>query len=147
MADRIAEWMAESLRLADQATEGPWTWSAAAHGDPTGGPTHHAVRARDGVVAETDYDIHGALDAEFIAETRTRFPQAVAALNTVASICGEHFDWQMRRAEKFGRSAPDCSCEVCRTMLAVKNVLGSAEFAHRQQTSSNDAGPLGDNDE
>lgn len=86
MTDRITRWLDESQRLADQATAGPWAWSAAAHGDPTGGPTYHAVRARGGVVAETDYELHGALDAEFIAESRTRFPQAVAALREVSEL-------------------------------------------------------------
>lgn len=124
MTDRIMGWLDESQHLAAQATEGPWTWSAAAHGDPTGGPTHHAVRARDGVVAETGYDIHGALDAALIAEARTRFPQAVAALREVAGICEEHFNLQVQRARRFGREAPDCSCEPCRVMLAITDALG-----------------------
>ena len=83
MSDRIREWLDESQQLADKATAGPWTWGAAAHGDPTGGPTHHAVKASCGVVAETEYDIDAGLDAKFIAESRTRLPQAVAALRAV----------------------------------------------------------------
>lgn len=105
MSEGITEWLGESQRLADKATAGPWTWGAAAHGDPTGGPTHHAVKASVGVVAETEYDIHAALDAEFIAESRTRFPQAVAALREVLDVLDR---WAPPDPHDSDEGCPDC---------------------------------------
>lgn len=97
MTDPIIDRLDQIKGRADKATEGPWGWSAAAHGNPAGGPTHHAVKASGGVVAETDYDIHGALDAEFIAHARTDVQRMEAALRAVLD---EH-----RRAEQYQRLA------------------------------------------
>ena len=87
MTDPIIARLDQITSRADEATPGPWAWSAAAHGDPSGGPTHRAIKSRKGVVAETDYDIHGALDAEFIAAARTDVPALVDALIRVLDKC------------------------------------------------------------
>lgn len=120
MSDRITRWLDESQQLADKATEGPWAWSAAAHGLPTDGPTHHAVRARGGVVAETDYDIHGALDAEFIAESRTRLPQAVAALRAVLDVLDR---WAPPDPHESDEGCPDCEL-LHHAQQAIADALG-----------------------
>ncbi len=126
MTDRIMEWLDESQQLADDADYG--LWEAYGRGG-YGRPRVQSVKSLSsgGIVAHTgcgNDDERAGLDARFIAESRTRFPQAVAALREVVGICEEHFNWQVQIARQFGREAPDCSCEVCQVMLAVTDALG-----------------------
>lgn len=124
MTDRIMGWLDESQQLANQATEGPWAWSDAAHGSPTNGPTHHAVRARGGMVAETDYDVRGALNAEFIIAARTDVVQLEAALRGVLDL---------HRPEAFHDEPSMHFCRTCQvtsgvwpcpTVRAIADALG-----------------------
>ena len=85
MSDRIRAWLDESQRLADQATDGPWFTSPFEH-DPvwcdvvTGGVDEHEDDLPPLIEADN------RKNAEFIAGSRTRFPQAVAALRAVVEL-------------------------------------------------------------
>lgn len=88
MSDRVMEWLDESQRLADEADYGPWK----AYG--RGGHSQPRVQSvvslgSGGFVAHTGYgedDERAGLDARFIAESRTRFPQAVEALKAISGL-------------------------------------------------------------
>ena len=83
MTDRIMEWLYESQQLADDADYGPWE----AYG--RGGVQSVKSLGSGGIVCHTGYgedDERAGLDAKFIAESRTRLPQAVAALREVAEL-------------------------------------------------------------
>lgn len=86
VSDRIMEWLDESQQLADQATEGPW----GRYSRDFRGERSHSVKTLAGsVVAHSGFGPDGSTafsDAEFIAASRTRFPQAVAALREVAEL-------------------------------------------------------------
>ncbi|MCT1689887.1 hypothetical protein M3B11_02750 [Brevibacterium sp. p3-SID960] len=95
MTDRITAWLDESQRLADDATAGPWFISPFEH-DPvwcdvvTGGVDEHDDDLPPLIEAD------GRKNAEFIAEARTRFPQAVAALREVVELhrpCHDAYGW------------------------------------------------------
>ena len=94
MSDKITRWLDESQQLADEADYGPWE----AYG--RGGyarPRVQSVKSLGGggIVAHTGYgddDERAGLDARFIAEARTRLPQAVAALRAVLDLHVPH-EW------------------------------------------------------
>lgn len=87
MTDRIVEWLDESQRLADQAAEGPWGhWPEAGTIEVTA--NNHATVICNAVRPQGGWGTpiyQGGVEptAAFIAESRTRFPQAVAALREV----------------------------------------------------------------
>ena len=127
MSDQIEAWLDESQRLADKADYGPWK----AYG--RGGHSQPRVQSvvslgGGGFVAHTGYgedDERAGLDARFIAEARTRFPQAVAALRSVMEL--------HRRASDIHE--PDDFCAECSsfhrtvewpcpTLLAITDALG-----------------------
>ena len=85
MSDRIMEWLDESQRLADKATAGPWEYMT--NETPDGENLYFTIEdSEQESVAETNGSYQGRADAEFIAESRTRLPQAVAALREVAKL-------------------------------------------------------------
>ena len=93
MSDRIMEWLDESQRLADQATEGPWEADRDQRGETRGvWPTRPGVEQIIGAyVAADGFDSQGWTggtdeNLTFIAEARTRLPQAVAALRAVVEL-------------------------------------------------------------
>ena len=83
MTDRIMEWLDESQQLADQATEGPWI--AEFSGEQGDCVIPHDAQSTREAVAVCRLSYRGA-DARLIAESRTRFPQAVAALRAVVEV-------------------------------------------------------------
>lgn len=124
MSEQITEWLDESQQLAGQATAGPWFTSPFEH-DPvwcdvvTGGVDEHEDDLPPWIEADN------RKNAEFIAEARTRFPQAVAALR---SVMGLH-----RRASDIHE--PDDFCAECSsfhrtvewpcpTLLVITDALG-----------------------
>lgn len=127
MTDRIMEWLDESQRLADQADEGPW--EAYGRGG-YGRPRVQSVKSLGGggVIAHTGYgedDERAGLDAEFIAGSRTRFPQAVAALRAV-------LDLHHRATDFFAKDDFCAECSSfhrtvewpCPTLQAITDALG-----------------------
>lgn len=109
MTDKITAWLDEAQATADAATEGPWDYSPASNGNPADGPTHHEVRSSSETdqraqypIASTDYDEMGYRDAAFIADARTRLPQAIAALRAVLT---EADRWQHTAVTEHIRSA------------------------------------------
>lgn len=90
MTDRITRWLDESRQLADEAYPGPWGhWPEAGTIEVTANNHSkvvcNAVRPRGGWGTPI-YQSGAEPTAEFIAESRTRFPQAVAALRAVAEL-------------------------------------------------------------
>ena len=81
----IQTWIDQGKKLADQATEGPWFTSPFEH-DPVWGSVV------TGGVDDHDEDCPPCIeagdrkDAEFIADARTRLPQALNALQAVLKI-------------------------------------------------------------
>ena len=92
MTDRIEAWLDESQRLTDQATEGPWEAygsAIATLSEPWPGCTGCSGILSPAHLPDCYYReiaAAGEDDAEFIAEARTRFPQAVAALQAVMEL-------------------------------------------------------------
>ena len=109
MSDQIEAWLDESRRLADQATEGPWEADLASQEGAIPDVIPH-----DGV-----YGTMERQDAEFVAEARTRFPKAVAALRAVMELhrpCHDAHGW-----------TPCQECEQpwpCQTMQELDATLG-----------------------
>lgn len=108
MADRIAEWLDESQRLADEATAGPWDflpWSKYAL--PSGDYAESILLANasdDGEIVRGLLDV----DGEFIAEARTRLPQAVAALRAVMELLDR---WAPPDLHEPDEDCPDCEVQ------------------------------------
>lgn len=112
MSDRITRWLDESQQLADQATEGPWEADLDQRGETRGvWPTRPGVEQIIGAyVAADGFDSQGWTggtdeNLTFIAEARTRLPQAVAALRAVMEL-HQPFKWS------FGQG-PVISCRAC----------------------------------
>ena len=86
MSDRIKAWLDESQRLADQATEGPWVFHTMSEAPTiTGDYADSILIAEAAPYWEPVYGLPDA-DGKFIVGSRTRFPQAVAALREVAKL-------------------------------------------------------------
>ena len=68
-------------------------------------------------------------------ESATRVPEqgeASVAIGRVRAIIKHHIDWQLRLAEKFGRTKPDCVCEQCQIHAALDGApepVPSAKYA------------------
>lgn len=116
MSDRIMEWLDESQRLADQATDG--TWVAEKDWLPDPGDSRRTLYA---VAAWSKELVNGIAyvnkpDAEFIAEARTRLPQAVAALRAVMGL-HQQAAYQRNVPRRFRRTHEDHlpyrSCDGC----------------------------------
>ena len=129
MSEQIREWLDESQQLADEAYPGPWGhWPEAGTIEITA-DNHskvicNAVRPQGGWGTPI-YQSGAEPTAEFIAEARTRFPQAVAALRSVMEL--------HRRASDIHE--PDDFCAECSsfhrtvewpcpTLLAITDALG-----------------------
>ena len=114
MTDRIMEWLDESQQLADEATDGPWI--AEFSGEQGDCVIPHDAQSTREAVAVCRLSYRGA-DARLIAESRTRVPQAVAALRAVMDT--------HRPARDYGGTA--CAgCEQsypCLTVLEVEAAL------------------------
>ena len=124
MTDRITRWLDKSQRLADQADEGPWEADLDQRGETRGvWPTRPGVEQIIGAyVAADGFDSQGWTggtdeNLTFIAASRTRFPQAVAALREVMK--------RHRPVQDYGGTA--CAgCEQrypCLTVLEVEAAL------------------------
>ena len=119
MADRIMEWLDESQRIADQATEGPWEYMT--NETPDGENLYFTIEdSEQESVAETNGSYQGRADAEFIAESRTRLPQAVAALKTVMDL-----HRPLRDARDWSRRCGECEQPwPCLTVMEITADLG-----------------------
>ena len=119
MSDRIMGWLDESQQLADDADYG--LWEAYGRGG-YGRPRVQSVKSLSsgGIVAHTgcgNDDERAGLDARFIAESRTRFPQAVAALRAVVELHRPMRDYG-------GTACAECEEPYpCLTVLAVEAAL------------------------
>nr|BFF05505.1 hypothetical protein GCM10023233_04740 [Brevibacterium otitidis] len=106
MTDRITRWLDESQQLADRAHPGPWE-AATDCGLPDPDDSRRVVYS---VLARTRELINGIAfvdkpDAEFIAESRTRLPQAVAALRDVLGVLDR---WAPPDPHEPDEDCPDC---------------------------------------
>ena len=117
-----------------EATEGPWEvngpdedW-AVIHSGPDS--VIHAYTVHDpdceGCTCGGDEAGHVAIsveDAEFIAAARAAVPDLLAAVRDVLAVLAPHWDAQVRREAKFGRSGSACVCEACNAMRALATHL------------------------
>ena len=109
-------------KRANAATEGPWEAieDDSIHAAPT-----YVDNDGCGVIAwrpVCDFVVrHG--DAEFIAAARTAVPALTAAVRDVLAALAPHWDAQVRREAKFGRSGSACVCEACDAMRAIATHL------------------------
>ena len=122
MTDKIKAWLDESQQLADKADCGPWK----AYG--SGGRSQPRVQTvvslgGGGFVAHTGYgedDERAGLDARLIAESRTRFPQAVAALRAVMELLDR---WAPPDLHEPDEGCPDCEVQY-QMRQAIADALG-----------------------
>ena len=115
MSDQIREWLDESQQLADKATEGPWIAEFSSEQGDCVIP-HDAQSTREAVAVCRLY--YRGADARLIAESRTRLPQAVAALRAVVEL--------HRPARGYwGTGCVECGQEYpCLTIEEVEAALG-----------------------
>lgn len=97
-------------KRAAAATEGPWRSQRFTVVPPGVGFDEPGDE-----VALTQWPVN----AEFIAETRTAVPALTAAVRDVLTALAPHWDAQVRREAKFGRSGSACVCEACNAMRAL----------------------------
>ena len=116
------------------ATEGPWEvngpdedW-AVIHSGPDS--VIHAYTAHDPdcerCTCGGDEAGHVAIsveDAELIAHARTDLDALTAAVRDVLAALTPHWDAQVRREAKFGRSGSACVCEACNAVRALATHL------------------------
>lgn len=127
MSDWIMEWLDESQQLADEATDGPWEADLDQRGETRGvWPTRPGVEQIIGAyVAADGFDSQGWTggtdeNLTFIAESRTRLPQAVAALKTVMDL-----HRPLRDARDWSRRCGECEQPwPCLTVQEVRVALG-----------------------
>ena len=104
------------------ATGGPWS-AADEHGDLPGADPAWCVSrmTEDGRWMHDVADEFGLepADAEFIAAARTAVPALTAAVRDVLAVLAPHWDAQVRREAKFGRSGSACVCEACNAVRAI----------------------------
>ena len=50
-------------------------------------------------------------------------PRAYRALSAAIAPMREHYNAQIARAEKFGRTESECVCEICQAMAGIDAVL------------------------
>ncbi len=122
MSDRIREWLDESQLLAYQTTEGPWEvcgFNVLAHLGPGNCNGCSGTLSPAHLPECRLYEVAGAgkLDAEFIAEARTRLPQAVAALRAVVELHRPMRDYGGTACAECEQSYP------CLTVLEVEAAL------------------------
>ena len=127
MSDRITEWLNESQRLADQATEGPWEADLDQRGETRGvWPTRPGVEQIIGAyVAADGFDSQGWTggtdeNLTFIAESRTRLPQAVTALRAVMELLDR---WAPPDLHEPDEGCPDCEVQY-QMRQAIADALG-----------------------
>lgn len=120
MSDQITRWLDESQRLTDDADYGPWE-AYGRGGDGRPGVQSVKSLGDGGIVCHTGYgeaDERAGLDARFIAESRTRFPQAVAALRAVMELHRQASDY-------WGGGCTECEqAYPCLTIEEVEAALG-----------------------
>ena len=117
MSERIREWLDESQRLADEATDGPWI--AEFSGEQGDCVIPHDAQSTREAVAVCRLSYRGA-DARLIAESRTRLPQAVAALKTVMDL-----HRPLRDARDWSRRCGECEQPwPCLTVMEITADLG-----------------------
>lgn len=130
MSDRIMRWLDESQQLADEATDGPWEADLDQRGETRGvWPTRPGVEQIIGAyVAADGFDSQGWTggtdeNLTFIAEARTRLPQAVAALKTVMDL-----HRPLRDARDWSRRCGECEQPwPCLTVQAIQEALGTED--------------------
>ena len=106
-------------QLAAAATEGPWFQGR-------NGRPHESTRdvySKREPHEPDSHDIatymHSDEDAAFIAHVRTAVPALTAAVRDVLAALTPHWDAQVRREAKFGRSGSACVCEACNAVRAI----------------------------
>lgn len=117
----IQAWLTEARTLTDQATEGPWI---AEFSRETGDCVipHDAQSTREAVA--TTRLLHAPADAAFIADARTRLPQALDALQAVLDMhkpvefVGHSATWL--------RCTQGCPTWPCPTRRAVQAAIGDS---------------------
>lgn len=125
MSDRITRWLDESQQLADKATEGPWEvygYNVLAHLGPGNCNGCSGVLSPAHLPECGLYEVAGAgkLDAEFIAESRTRLPQAVAALRAVLDVLDR---WAPPDPHESDEGCTDCEL-LHHAQQAIADALG-----------------------
>ena len=110
-------------KRANAATEGPWFQGR-------NGRPHESTRdvySKREPHEPDSHDIatymHSDEDAAFIADARTAVPALTAAVRDVLAALTPHWDAQVRREAKFGRSGSACVCEVCDAVRALATHL------------------------
>ena len=104
----VQAWLDQGKTLADQATEGPWFASPFEH-DPVWGSVV------TGGVDDHDEDCPPCIeagsrkDAEFIADARTRLPQALAVIQAVLDL------HKPEEYDGYPHSPDGVMCAVCLT--------------------------------
>lgn len=105
MTDQITRWLDESQRLADQATEGPWVFHTMSEAPTiTGDYADSILIAEAAPYWEPVYGLPDA-DGKFIVGSRTRLPQAVAALREVLDVLDR---WTPPDPHEPDEGCPDC---------------------------------------
>lgn len=111
----IQTWLDQGKTLADEATEGPWEAYADSNYQPAGCPPiiEHLVYAGAVETPIIDWG-NGSTkpDTEFIADARTRLPQAINALQAVLDL---------HKPEKPKKWVP-VRCNHCRTLYPCLDV-------------------------
>lgn len=111
MSAEITAWLDEAQATADAATEGPWSAHESVDGFSSSvfGPRGCVAAARSTPSRELRTDELGPRregrrreDAAFIADARTRLPQAIAALRAVEAKLGEVQAWQPYQSRDTG---------------------------------------------
>ena len=124
----IQTWLDQGKALAGQATEGPWEAYADSNYQPAGCPPiiEHLVYA--GAVEEPIIDWGNGsakADAEFIADARTRLPQALDALQAVLGLhqptvfVGHSATWL--------RCTEGCYTWPCPTVQEIQDAIGDSQ--------------------
>ena len=108
----IPAWLDKGKTLADKATEGPWEAYADSDYQPAGCPPiiEHLVYAGAVETPIIDWGSGSTKpDTEFIADARTRLPQALAALQAVLDL------HKPEEYDGYPHSPDGVMCAVCLT--------------------------------
>ena len=97
-------------KRAAAATEGPWDY----YRPHCASGYHEITRGQETLACQvSDWD------AAFIAHARTAVPALTAAVRDALAALTPHWDAQVRREAKFGRSGSACVCEACNAVRAI----------------------------
>lgn len=77
------------------------------------------VWIEDDTTPFAEFIVGDAADAQLFAHARTDLDALTAAVRDVLTALAPHWDAQVRREAKFGRSGSACVCEACDAMRAL----------------------------